>query len=52
MFYKNTLKTLSTKEIEFEYSLFDELPSTTTNENREVTSGKETYNFKIGRAHV
>lgn len=48
MFYKNTLKTLSTKEIEFEYSLFDELPSTTTDENREVTSGKETYNFRTG----
>ena len=48
MFYKNTLKTLSTKEIEFEYSLFDELPSTTTDENREVTSGKEVYNFRTG----
>ena len=48
MFYKNTLKTLSTKEEEFEYLLFDELTSTLTDEKQKVTSGKTVYNFRTG----
>lgn len=48
MFYKNTLKTLPTKELEFEYLLFDELTSTLTDEKQKVTSGKTVYNFRTG----
>ena len=45
MFYRNTLKTLSTKEKEIEYSLFDKNPIDTSDDRQDITSGISTYNF-------
>ena len=45
MFYKNKLKTLSTKEKEFEYSLFSQNPTEESEDLQKTGSAKLTYNL-------
>ena len=45
MFYRNKLKTLSTSEKEFEYSLFDQTPTDESDDKQKTGSAKLTYNL-------
>lgn len=45
MFYRNKLKTLSTSEKEFEYALFDKIPTEESDDIQKAGSGKLTYNL-------
>ncbi len=45
MFYRNQLKTKSTKEKEFQFNLLEQLPSNKSDDKQELGSTKKVYNF-------
>ena len=45
MFYRNTLKTKSTKEKEFEFNLLEETPNSLSDDKQKLGSTKQVYNF-------